>query len=170
MVLYGETISLSEKVNRLTKNLGPQSFKITKETVVTCKIISAWACHSRKSQDNIRLIVRQIFFKPTVKDYKTGDTIKLLVIVSYCFTQSQERSCCTALQRPAVLHDDTKSGLIAQHRREWLRCTMTQRAAMLHDVAESGRVARCRRERPRCTMSQRVAALHNVTESGRVAR
>ena len=75
-------MSLSEKVNRLTENVGPPGFKITKEINVAYDITSPWVHHSQTSQDNIRHIVKQIFFNPVVKDYKTDDTIKLLVVVS----------------------------------------------------------------------------------------
>jgi len=38
VVLYGETISLLDKVNKLTENVGPASFTLTKEITVTYKI------------------------------------------------------------------------------------------------------------------------------------
>ena len=41
-------------------------------------------------QDNIKRMVKQTFFTPTVKDYKTEDTIKLLVMVSYYTARQQD--------------------------------------------------------------------------------
>jgi len=31
-------------------------------------------------QDNIKLVVKQAFFNPAAKDYKTEDSVKLLVL------------------------------------------------------------------------------------------
>ncbi|KAF9780465.1 hypothetical protein BJ322DRAFT_1112466 [Thelephora terrestris] len=63
VVLYGETMSLSAKVNKLAESVGPANFVLTKAIT-----------------DNIKHIVRHTFLDPAVKDYKAEDTIKLLVV------------------------------------------------------------------------------------------
>jgi len=35
IMLYSETISLSDKVNKLTESVGPAGFSLTKEAIVT---------------------------------------------------------------------------------------------------------------------------------------
>ena len=83
VVLYGETVSLSDKVNKLVESVGPASFGLTKEITVTCEITFARGRHLQMPQDNIKLITKQVFFNPAVKEYKKEDTIKTLVIVSW---------------------------------------------------------------------------------------
>ena len=76
-------MSLSAKVDKLTEGVGPPSFVLTKAINVMYKIIFARTHHSQISQDNIKHVTRKTFLDPAVKDYKTEDTIKRLVIVSY---------------------------------------------------------------------------------------
>ena len=49
-----------------------------------------YARRSQMPQDNIKLIVKQIFFDPAVRDYKTGNTIKIRVVVSLRITPQQK--------------------------------------------------------------------------------